>query len=217
VAPGLLDQIRSWRFEPATAALGRLAEQSRALADRLGKGGLQVTVRAEHVRLDPNKWRLVLSGMVHLLRNAVDHGIESPEERLAAGKSAAGHVVLGAQLSSGMLSFEISNDSRGIDGDSIRRRGKARQLHCSTESELLAVLCTDGVSTKDESSDVSGRGVGMAAVKECIDQLGGRLEVHSSNQGTPWLIHFPRPRVGSQFPDATLSAPSLHATRSVAS
>jgi chemotaxis protein histidine kinase CheA len=109
----------------------------------------------------------------------------------------------------GALTFEVSDDGAGIDWDGIRERGQARGLACATELELLEVLCQDGITTRSQTTETSGRGIGMAAVRQCVEQLEGRIEVHSSEQGTTWLFQFPsRPRLGSQFPDATLSSKS---------
>lgn len=208
--PELLEQLRSWRLEPALQPLERLAEQARSLARRLGKGELQISVRAERVRLDPLKWRGLFTELVHVVRNAVDHGIELPEARLAAGKPAAGQLVLGAQLTGGVLTFEVSDDGGGINWDVLREKGRARGLPCATEQELLEVLCTDGISSRARAGEISGRGVGMAAVKQAVEQLRGRIEVRSSERGTTWLFIFPaRTRTGlSQYPEASLSSKS---------
>jgi len=119
--------------------------------------------------------------------------------------------VLGAQLAHGMLSFEVSDDGGGIDWERIRERAQARGLPCATEQELLEVLCLDGVSSRTRATETSGRGIGMAAIKQCVKQLEGRIEVRSSKQGTTWLFQFPwRARSGgaSQYPDASLSSRS---------
>jgi two-component system chemotaxis sensor kinase CheA len=209
IPPELLAQIASWRLEPAAHPLQRLAEQARSLAQRLGKGDLEITVRAERVRLDGQKWRGLFNELVHVVRNAVDHGLETPEQRRAAGKPATGHLTLGAQVVAGGLIFEVSDDGAGVDWESIRERGQARGLPCATELELLDVLCQDGVTTRSQSTETSGRGIGMAAVRQCVEQLEGRIEVKSSKQGTTWLFRFPfRPLLGSQFPDATPSSKS---------
>ncbi len=210
LAPELLEQLESWRLEPAAKPLERLAEQARSLARRLGKGELQISVHAERVRLDPMKWHGLFTELVHVVRNAVDHGIESPEARVAAGKPTAGKLLLSAQLSGGVLTFEVSDDGCGINWDVLRERGRAHGLPCSTEQELLDVLCTDGISCRQRAGEISGRGVGMAAVKQAVEQLRGRIEVRSSASGTTWLFIFPsRARTGlSQYPEPSLSSKS---------
>jgi two-component system chemotaxis sensor kinase CheA len=210
ISPELFEQIRSWRLEPAVYPLERLADQARVLAQRLGKGELEVTVRADRVRLDAQKWRGLFNELVHVVRNAVDHGIESPEARRAAGKPPRGRLLLAAQLSNGTLSFEVSDDGGGIDWESIRQRGQALGLPCETEPDLLDLLCHDGISTRVHTTETSGRGIGMAAVRHCVEQLKGRIEVRSSERGTTWLFQFPmRSRTGtSQFPEASLSSRS---------
>jgi len=211
IPPELLEQIRGWRLEPAVYPLQRLAEQARSLARRLGKGDLEITVRAERVRLDAQKWRGLFTELVHVVRNAVDHGIEAPEQRQAAGKPPAGHLTLVAQMVAGVLTFEVSDDGAGINWQSIRERARALGLPCATEADLILVLCRDGVTTRLQATETSGRGIGMAAVQHCVEQLEGHIEVRSSKQGTTWLFHFPqraRFRSGSQFPELTLSSQS---------
>ena len=119
--------------------------------------------------------------------------------------------MLSAQLSNGLLSFEVRYDGGGIDWELIRERGLALGLPCQTEPELLDLLCHDGISTRSHTTETSGRGIGMAAVKQCVEQLKGRMEVRSSEQGTSWLFQFPtrsRPGGASQYPEATLSSRS---------
>jgi HAMP domain-containing protein/HPt (histidine-containing phosphotransfer) domain-containing protein len=187
-----LDQALSWQLEPASQSLDRLAEQARALAQRLGKGDLRVQVHADGVRLDPAVYGPLFSELGHVVRNAVDHGVEHPDERQAQGKSPDGQLVLTAEIRNNLLQLEIADDGRGIDWDSIRERGRALGLPNQTQADLLAILCRQGVTTRSDVTEISGRGVGMSAVNERVAVMHGRLQVRSSpGNGTTWTIVLP--------------------------
>jgi len=186
-----LAELLTWRLEPATRPLGRLAEQARALALRLGKGELDVDVQAGNVRLDPALYGPLFSDLVHLVRNAIDHGIESPEERAASGKPARGKMTFKAQTRDNRVSFEISDDGRGIDWTAIAALGASLGLPSRTPSERLAILCRQGVTTRSDVSETSGRGVGMSAFKQRVDAMRGRIEVDSNANGTKWTVVLP--------------------------
>jgi signal transduction histidine kinase/HAMP domain-containing protein len=186
-----LTELLTWRLEPAARPLGRLAEQARALAVRLGKGEVDVDVQAGSLRLDPEVYGPFFSDLVHLVRNAIDHGIESPDERNVRGKSAVGKMTFKVQTKDNRISFEISDDGRGIDWSVIAQLGASLGLPSRTPAERLAILCHQGVTTRSDVSETSGRGVGMSAVKQRIDAMHGRLEVDSSGNGTKWTITLP--------------------------
>jgi two-component system chemotaxis sensor kinase CheA len=187
-----LGELLAWRLEPAARPLGRLAEQARVLAKRLGKGELEVEVDAGALRLDPDTYGPFYSDLVHLVRNAVDHGIERPEERESRGKPRHGKLTLRAQARENQLIFEVSDDGQGIDWDLIDRRGAALGLPSRSPAERLCILCRQGVTTRSDVTETSGRGVGMSAFKDRIDALHGRLEVESSRDtGTKWTVVLP--------------------------
>jgi two-component system chemotaxis sensor kinase CheA len=186
-----LDQLLSWQWEPASRALSRLADQALALAKRLGKD-MEVELEPTSVRLDPEVFGPFFSDLVHLARNAVDHGIESAEGRKAAAKPPHGRLVFSAQARDQSLIFEVTDDGSGIDWEAIRWKGRELGLPARTPAELLTVLCQQGVSTRTEVTQTSGRGVGMSAIKQRIDAMHGTLEVESSRGiGTKWRITLP--------------------------
>jgi len=186
-----LSELLTWRLEPAARPLGRLAEQARALAVRLGKGDVDIDVQAGNVRLDPELYGPFFSDLVHLVRNAIDHGIESADERTASGKPATGKMTFKVQTRDNRISFEISDDGRGIDWTAIAKLGASLGLPSRTPAERLAILCRQGVTTRSDVSETSGRGVGMSAIKQRVDALHGRLEVDSSPNGTKWTVVLP--------------------------
>lgn len=190
----VLNQLLAWQLEPATKPLARLADQAKALAQRLGKGELDVEVIGGGVRLDMRRWGQFFSELVHVVRNAVDHGLEPKHERAALGKPLRGKLSLKASLERDQLTFEIADDGRGIDWQQIAERAKLRGLPHATPSELLDALCADGISTCASPSQISGRGVGMAALRKHLDAGAGRLEVRSQlGRGTTWTMRFRLP------------------------
>jgi HAMP domain-containing protein/HPt (histidine-containing phosphotransfer) domain-containing protein len=194
----VLHQVLSWQLEPASRSLVRLADQAKALSRRLGKGELDVEVMGAGVRLDPDVWGLFFSELSHVVRNAVDHGFESADERREQGKPVRHTLLLRAEIVNDTLTFEVTDDGRGIDWTAIKERARARGLPHATPAELLAALCTDGLTTRDGVTETSGRGVGMAAFRRRVETLRGRLEVRSSpGVGTSWFARFAWPPEGA--------------------
>jgi methyl-accepting chemotaxis protein/HPt (histidine-containing phosphotransfer) domain-containing protein/two-component sensor histidine kinase len=190
----LLKQVLSWQLEPASMPLSRLAEQAKSLARRLGRGEIEVDVSADDVRLDMQHWSPFFSELVHLVRNAVDHGLEPATERLTLGKPANGNLVFRASVEGEQLTFEVRDDGRGIDWAAIVDRAKSQGLPHSSHAELLDALCADGITTCSNASEISGRGVGMAALRRRVDDLSGHLEVSSAaGVGTSWFMRFDWP------------------------
>lgn len=204
----LLEQVLAWGLEPAARPLERLAEQARALATKIGKGDLEVLVDAGGVRLAADQYAPFFSELVHVIRNAVDHGIEAPEERARRSKQPGGRLVLSAKAQGSALVFEVSDDGKGIDWELIRRKASERGLPHETPADLLDALCHDGITTRSEVTETSGRGVGMAAFKACVERMRGHIEVKSSARGTTWSVSFPaRPPQGfSQHPEPAAGA-----------
>jgi two-component system chemotaxis sensor kinase CheA len=188
----LLNQILSWQLEPISKSFERLAEQARALARRLGKGDLNVVIEGAGVRIDPDTWSSFFSSVVHVVRNAIDHGIEQPAEREAVGKSPAGTILFKAITGPNSLTLEIADDGKGIDWEAIASKAKELGIPARTHHQLLDALMRDGVSTKGEVSDLSGRGIGMGALLQRVRDMDGTIDVRSSRgAGTTWIIQFP--------------------------
>jgi HPt (histidine-containing phosphotransfer) domain-containing protein len=192
-AEQIVTRLQRLRWEPAERVLNRLAEHAREIAVRLGKGALEVQVDADVLRFDPDRWARLWSSLVHVVRNAVDHGIESPDERRAAGKPPCGVLRFVARRSELGYRIEIQDDGRGIDWEAIRCGCERRGYPSATRPELLQALLTPGFSTRAGVTEVSGRGIGLAVVAEVVRDLSGRLSADSdAGKGTRWSFAFPR-------------------------
>jgi two-component system chemotaxis sensor kinase CheA len=203
----ILGAIAQWKLEPASRRLGRLAEQARALAQRLRKS-VEVKVEASHVRLCADDWAPFWGTLVHAIRNAVDHGLEASDERALQGKPGVGTISLRASTARGRLSIEVSDDGRGIAWDRVAARASALNLPHGSRAELVEALFADGLSTREAVNETSGRGVGMSAIRETCHSLGGRIEVESEpGEGTTIRFSFPESAMGGIAFSATASRP----------
>jgi two-component system, chemotaxis family, sensor kinase CheA len=169
--------VARWKLEAAELRLSRLAEQAQNLALRLGRATLDVQIRCDEVFLDPAKWAPFWGSFVHAVRNAVDHGIEPGEERLQKHKSERGQLTFEARLDGEDLVIAIIDDGRGIDWHALEARAAARGLPTASHDDLVAALFADGISTAEGVSEISGRGVGMGALRAACEQLGGAIRV----------------------------------------
>lgn len=187
----LAETLSSLQLEPVEQRFALLKEQASSLARRLGKD-VNLAYQGSGVRLPAEAWGDFWSSFVHVLRNALDHGIEGPEERAAAGKKAIGEIQLRAFLEPGQLVIEAKDDGRGINWENLESKAAARGLPVDHTTDLVEAMLAPGVSTKAQVTQISGRGVGMAAVKEAVVGKGGRVEVQSEpGRGTSFRFVFP--------------------------
>jgi two-component system chemotaxis sensor kinase CheA len=186
-------RLESWQHEHANTRLNRMADQARAAANRLGKPGLVVTCVSDPIRFQTENWGEFWSTFSHVLRNAVDHGIEDPHERVAHGKSAEGQLTLECRrLSSSEVEISVRDDGRGMDWDRIRQTAKAANLPCDTQEQLKHALFQDGFTTRTLVNEFSGRGVGMGSVRRACERLNGTMEIESvAGQGSVIRFRFP--------------------------
>lgn len=170
------------RMMPVRTLFSRVPRLVRDLAMREGRQA-KVFFSGEDTELDKTVIERLSDPLVHLIRNAISHGLESPEERVAAGKPAEGRILISARHQGNIVIIEVEDDGRGIDFEKIRQRwaetglGSAAQVARLTTRELLAALFLPGFSTAQTVTDVSGRGVGLDVVKRNIENLGGQVDV----------------------------------------
>jgi two-component system chemotaxis sensor kinase CheA len=185
--------ILSWTKEPLADRFARLGAAAQALAQRMEKGSLDVHVEASELRASPEQLGDLWASFSHLLRNAVDHGVETPAERQASGKSARPTLTFRAYSEGDEVVIEVGDDGRGIDWSAVARKAAKLGLPASTPTDLKWALFADGLSTRDEATELSGRGVGLAAVRASVEALRGTLEVISTlGQGATFRFCLPR-------------------------
>jgi len=194
-APGaqLSAMLARLKLERAAVRLRRIGDQARSLAQRLGKTSLRVEVKAQgDVRFERQRWAAFWAAFIHPIRNALDHGIEPPAERLAAGKPAEGTLTIAVKGDAQSITVELSDDGRGVDFDKVRAKAEALGLPHATETQLTAALFAEGLSTADHVTELSGRGIGMSALREAARGLGGVVTVQSKRgEGTTLRVRFP--------------------------
>lgn len=198
LAREIVATLSDWKREPVYRRLERLARQASAVAERLNKPQPKFEIEDNGIRLDGESLAPFWAAMVHVVRNALDHGIEDPETRALSGKPESGTIGLSARRADGKLVISVRDDGRGVDWDKVRDKAGKHGLPNETRSDLVEALFTDGLSTRDQATDVSGRGVGLAALRQVVRDLGGSIEVDSvPHQGTVFRFVLDERRAGS--------------------
>jgi two-component system, chemotaxis family, sensor kinase CheA len=193
----LQSAVMTARMQPVGRVFARFPKLARDVARQLKKS-VELEVIGADTELDRNLVEALADPLVHLVRNAIDHGIEMPEARRRAGKPEQGHVRLSAQQEGDHVAIEVRDDGAGIDPEKIRRKAIEKGL-VETEAaarlspeECLQLLFLPGFSTRDEVSDLSGRGVGMDVVQSRIRELSGAVQIHSEiGAGSRFAIRVP--------------------------
>jgi two-component system, chemotaxis family, sensor kinase CheA len=185
------------RMQPVDHVFSRFPRTVRDLAVSCGKE-VQFSIDGADTELDRTLIESIRDPLTHLIRNAVDHGIESPETRLAAGKPRAGRLALRAFNESGRVTIEVADDGSGIDVERVREKAIARGLVTAADAtalppeRVLQFVFEPGFSTAQAVTSVSGRGVGMDVVRTNIESIGGTVEIHSRpGLGTTVRVHVP--------------------------
>ncbi len=197
VVADLHEEIMKMRMLPVDHVFRRFPRMVRDLAHKLEKK-VELELEGEQTGLDRSILEDIVDPLTHLLRNAVDHGIESPQQRLALGKAETGTIVLSARHEEGNVVIEIADDGHGIDAAKVRDSAVAKGAITKeaaaklNDQEAMKLLFVSGVSTAEEITDVSGRGVGMDVVKANIEKLHGQVEVDSAlGQGSRFSVRLP--------------------------
>ena len=190
----LQESVMGVRMLPVEFAFSRFPRMVRDLATRLDKK-VHLRTSGEQAELDKGVIEKIVDPLVHLVRNAIDHGLESPAERRAVGKDETGTLTLSAAHQGGHIVIEIGDDGRGLDRDRILRKAAERGLAVAenpSDAQVWDLVFAPGFSTVETLTDLSGRGVGMDVVKKNIAALGGQVEIRSqSGRGTTVSIRLP--------------------------
>jgi two-component system chemotaxis sensor kinase CheA len=159
---------------------------------------IDLATEGDRVFMDAECHHLIISSLIHLLRNALDHGIETPAQRQANGKNPVGTIRIESKMNNGRICITLSDDGRGINSDSISREAVTRgfvtlkQLEGMTDQQRIELILIPGFSVKDHVTELSGRGVGMDVVIEAMTEMKGSLKITSvPNQGTSFILEFP--------------------------
>lgn len=194
----LQNTIEDSRLVPFQNVSVRAKAILRELTIRYGKPA-QLQVQGETTELDVNTARDLEPALLHLIRNAYDHGLESTAERVAQGKPEQGKITLSLQRQGNLFQLELKDDGSGIDAKAIEAKAKALGLplmSTQTPAEILAVICQPGFSSQSQVNEISGRGIGMDVVAAQVARLGGRLTLETiPGSGTTFRLKFPVPRL----------------------
>jgi two-component system, chemotaxis family, sensor kinase CheA len=193
----LQEALTRTRMVPLNVVFARFPRLVRELARSMNKR-VQLKIEGEDTEIDRALVEKLNECLVHLIRNAIDHGIEPPDERTVAGKPPEGLIEISASQSEGSVIVVVRDDGRGIDPNKIRRKAIERgllteeQASSLSDDDAIQFIFRSGFSTKEEVSEVSGRGVGMDAVKAAMEQIGGTIDLHSQiGAGTTVTLRLP--------------------------
>lgn len=191
----LRDTMMVLRMVPVTQLFGRFRRLVHDLAHETGKS-IQLSTEGESTEVDKSVVERLVDPLVHLVRNSCDHGLETPADRIAAGKTAAGNIYLSARQSGGEVIITVRDDGRGIDRKRVRAKAEASGIiqpnAVLSDQELLQLIFQPGFSTASQVTNLSGRGVGMDVVKRTIDALRGTINVVSNpGEGSEISLNIP--------------------------
>jgi two-component system chemotaxis sensor kinase CheA len=195
VTAELQEGVMKTRMQPIGNAWAKLPRIVRDLARELGKD-IELEMHGAETELDRQVLDIIRDPLTHMVRNSADHGLEMPEDRVKAGKPAKGTIRLSAYQASGQIVIEIADDGRGLNTAKIRKRaievGLISEDDHPSEAQLHKMIFTPGFSTAEKVTSVSGRGVGMDVVKTNIDQIGGTIDLKSTQgRGSTFSIKIP--------------------------
>ncbi len=189
------DSVMAIRAQPVKPVFQRMSRIVREIADMTGKS-VRLVTEGENTEVDKTVIDKLAEPLTHMIRNAVDHGLETPEKRVAAGKNREGTVRLTAKHRSGRIVIELADDGAGINREKVRQKAIDNDLIAAdanlSDEEIDNLIFHAGFSTADKISDISGRGVGMDVVKRSIQALGGRINISSKpGQGSIFTMSLP--------------------------
>jgi predicted ATPase/HPt (histidine-containing phosphotransfer) domain-containing protein len=201
-----LEVLVRWRLEPLARPLAHLGELARGLCQRLNRGPLALRIEDGKLLGEAEKGSKLWSALVHIVRNAVDHGIEKPDERSALGKPQPATLQLCARREAESVLIEIVDDGRGVAWESVRQRAVERGLPSASRADLIEALFAPELSTSAQVTAISGRGMGLSAVREELESLGGSITMESeTGRGCSWFVRVPAAALGVRVAEAPVS------------
>jgi two-component system, chemotaxis family, sensor kinase CheA len=196
IADRLESGIQSLRQLPLASVFNLFPRMVRDLAKQQGKE-IELIIEGGDVKADKKILEEIKDPLLHLIRNAIDHGIETPQERMLVGKPATAKIILRGYQTGNSVGIEISDDGRGLDLDRIKSKAIERKLHTATElaamseEQIRSLIFASGFSTKNEITGLSGRGVGLDVVRSNVERLKGSIQVTSTvNRGCKFAVRF---------------------------
>ncbi|MGN7999399.1 chemotaxis protein CheA [Sphingomonas sp. 22176] len=189
------DNVMSLRAQPIRQAFSRVPRMLRDLSVETGKQ-INLETIGETTEVDKGVIEKIGDPLTHMIRNAADHGLESAEERIAAGKDPAGTIKLSAEQKGARIFVRVADNGRGINRERVRAKAIEKGIITAdavlTNEEIDQLICAPGFSTAEKISNISGRGVGMDVVRSNVEALGGRVEIHSvPGEGTTFTMILP--------------------------
>ncbi|HVJ01893.1 MAG TPA: chemotaxis protein CheA, partial [Sphingomonas sp.] len=189
------DNVMSLRAQPIKQAFSRVPRMLRDLSVETGKT-INLETAGETTEIDKGVIEKIGDPLTHMIRNAADHGLESAEERIAAGKDPAGTIKLSAEQRGARIFVRVQDNGRGINREKVRAKAVEKGIISAdaqlSNEEIDQLICAPGFSTADTISNISGRGVGMDVVRSNVEALGGRVEIHSvPGEGTTFTMILP--------------------------
>lgn len=193
ITSDLQDLVMKVRMIPLDRVFARLPRMVRDLSTELGKE-IDFVIKGQETELDRTVIDELGESIIHLLRNSVDHGIESREERIKSGKDPVGHVTITAYQEGNKAVIKVEDDGRGLDVEKIKRKAEAKGISTEgmSDTDIQNLIFVEGFSTSDKVTDISGRGVGMGVVKTKVTAVGGSVDVKSEvGKGTTFIVYLP--------------------------
>lgn len=195
----ILPLIKNLRYKSVKDLLRTYPGYVMKLSERLGKSIKPIEITGDEILVDPNYYSKVIKSLSHIFRNCVDHGIETEDERLELGKEQFGNILCDIKDNGDSFQIIISDDGRGINLEAIQEKAINKGLYTKDEWDGMTtiqkydMIFKQGITTKEKANFISGRGVGMSAVKECILEIGGDIQVNSTPLvGTVFTISLPK-------------------------
>jgi two-component system chemotaxis sensor kinase CheA len=192
-----IETLERWQLHPLARPLGHLGERARELCKRLDRGECALRIDDGGLLGDPREGSKLWAALVHLVRNAVDHGFETQEERRALGKPLPATLELCARQDGNSVLIEVTDDGRGIAWETVRERALEQGLPSSSFGDLVEALFAPSLSTRTEVTATSGRGIGLCAVRNEVASFGGSIELESEpGRGARWMVRVPPRALG---------------------